>query len=138
MKSWILVLFTLGAVTIIDAEGDKAAADIKVILLYHKRACLEKEGLSQDVFPGDEVHETFAAMFQLETEVVPYEAKCFLRCWLKRIQIMSDHFTMLKKRVNPDGTCERAARDAAQGDECEFAFVYQKCDHVLDVSEFDY
>uniref|UniRef100_A0A1B0G1Z2 Uncharacterized protein n=1 Tax=Glossina morsitans morsitans TaxID=37546 RepID=A0A1B0G1Z2_GLOMM len=138
MKSWILVLLTVGAVTIIDGSNDKAAADNKVILLYHKRACLEMEGLSEEVFPGDDVHEIFATMFQLESEVVPYETKCFLRCWLKRIQVMGDHLTMLKKKMNPDGTCERAARAASRGDECEFAFLYQKCDHLLDVNEFDY
>uniref|UniRef100_A0A1A9Z7U2 Uncharacterized protein n=1 Tax=Glossina pallidipes TaxID=7398 RepID=A0A1A9Z7U2_GLOPL len=138
MKSWILVLFTVGAVTIIDAEKKKAAADNKVILLYHKRACLEREGLSEDAFPSDDVHELFSAVFQLESEVVPYETKCFLRCWLKRIQVMSDHLTMLNRRMNPDSTCERAARAASRGDECEFAFLYQKCDHLLDVNEFDY
>ncbi|KAI9586355.1 hypothetical protein GQX74_002202 [Glossina fuscipes] len=132
MKSWILVLFAVGAVTIIDA------VDNKVILLHHRRACLRQEGLSEDAFPTDAVHEIFTTMFQLESEQVPYETKCFLRCWLKRALIIGDHFTILKNRPGTDGICEGAARVAARGDECEFAFAYQKCDHSHAIHEFDY
>ncbi|KAL9929335.1 odorant-binding protein 56i [Glossina fuscipes fuscipes] len=141
MKSWILLTIALEIIIILGVEG--VAISWKYIhaanFVYLKKMCLQQETLSEDVFPGD-IIETFRAMFQLESELVPYEAKCFLRCWLRSISILKDNF-VISRELNlygereADHSCEREGKDLSNGDECEFAFIYAKCDHSLEITE---
>ncbi|KAI9586353.1 hypothetical protein GQX74_002200 [Glossina fuscipes] len=132
MKSCIFVLIALGIIiAIIDAENDeRREIDDKAVMLLQEKKCLAAEGYSEDIFPSDDVSETFDIILYLASEEVPQEAKCFVRCWLKRSRILQDNF-LIDKNKETDAYCEREAKALANGDECEFAFAYQKCSRSL-------
>uniref|UniRef100_A0A3F2Z377 Uncharacterized protein n=1 Tax=Glossina austeni TaxID=7395 RepID=A0A3F2Z377_GLOAU len=131
MKFCIFVLIALGIIPIIDAKDNERPKIVnKAVMLLQRKKCLAAEGYSEDIFPSDDVSETFDIILHLASEEVPHEAKCFLRCWLKRSYILQDNF-LINKNKETDAYCEREAKALAYGDECEFAFAYQKCARSL-------
>uniref|UniRef100_A0A1A9WXM3 Uncharacterized protein n=1 Tax=Glossina brevipalpis TaxID=37001 RepID=A0A1A9WXM3_9MUSC len=140
MKVWILVLIALGAMTVIDAQLQPQRPKVtdEVILLFRKRACLQEEDLPENTIPGHDTLNVLSSMLQLEQELVPYGAKCFLRCWLKKIDILSSGFIINKPGKKQDIECQNSGRAMAKDNECEFAFAYLKCDHTIDLGDSRY
>uniref|UniRef100_A0A1A9WXM0 Uncharacterized protein n=1 Tax=Glossina brevipalpis TaxID=37001 RepID=A0A1A9WXM0_9MUSC len=131
MISWILIVATFGEIAVIDVTAGTEVDSV----LNHKRECLTEEGLNADLTSGDDLLDTIIVMFQFKPELVPYEAKCFLRCVLKKTSILKDDFA-INKNVNikgwkPDIYCEREAKALSNGDECQFAFAFAKCSPEL-------
>uniref|UniRef100_A0A1A9WXM6 Uncharacterized protein n=1 Tax=Glossina brevipalpis TaxID=37001 RepID=A0A1A9WXM6_9MUSC len=135
MKPLVPLTIALGVITNFLAESaDFDWKDaVTATMASLKRTCLEQERLSEDAFPGDDAIKTFGIVLELESDQVPYETKCFLRCWLKQIYKLREHF-VINKKEGEDPYCEREGRAFANGDECEFAFVYQKCAGFLETT----
>uniref|UniRef100_A0A1B0A4I3 Uncharacterized protein n=1 Tax=Glossina pallidipes TaxID=7398 RepID=A0A1B0A4I3_GLOPL len=115
----------------IDAKYDeRSKSDHKALMLLQRKNCLAAEGYSEDIFPSDELSETFDIILHLASEKAPHEAKRFVRCWLKRSYILQENF-LINKNKETDAYCDRKAKALAKGNECEFAFAYQKCARSL-------
>uniref|UniRef100_A0A1A9WXM1 Uncharacterized protein n=1 Tax=Glossina brevipalpis TaxID=37001 RepID=A0A1A9WXM1_9MUSC len=126
MKSCFPLSITLGVITTFFAvSGHFSWEDVARLAL--KRTCLEQENVSEDVFPGHDVIEIFETMTRLPPEQVPHGSKCVLRCFLKTALILKDNFIINEELNQPNSYCESLANALANGDQCEFAFIYAQC-----------
>uniref|UniRef100_A0A1A9WXM2 Uncharacterized protein n=1 Tax=Glossina brevipalpis TaxID=37001 RepID=A0A1A9WXM2_9MUSC len=77
-----------------------------------RTTCLQAEGLANYMFPPGQTRQIFAAAIQLKSEQVPYDSKCFLRCWLRKTGVLHDHFFIINKEEDEENVnyCQRVAR----------------------------
>uniref|UniRef100_A0A1A9V861 Uncharacterized protein n=1 Tax=Glossina austeni TaxID=7395 RepID=A0A1A9V861_GLOAU len=133
MKYWVLTLIALEIITIFSRKNMRTLAeeDWQPSLLALRTKCLEKESLSTYMFPVDDMTELFDTMLHLNSDKVPRDAKCFLRCWLKETGSILDNSSINTEGFDEaDRYCEREAKVQSKRDECEFAFLLLKCERA--------
>uniref|UniRef100_A0A1A9V858 Uncharacterized protein n=1 Tax=Glossina austeni TaxID=7395 RepID=A0A1A9V858_GLOAU len=138
MQSWILLLINAQIITIIlsakpmaERYNDEYDEDMQNL----ERECLAEENIP-DRFELANYSVTQHFLAQIEhSRAIPRNAKCFLRCWYKKLKIIKEQLVAsigpIPELSRPLRDCNKVATEWAQkqsgGDECEFAWSFYNC-----------
>lgn len=102
-----------------------------------ERECLKEENIpGRFNLPNYSLTEHFLGQIEY-AEIAPRNARCFLRCWYKKMGILKENLVTSAGPIPELGQhmreCNEIATEWAQnqanGDECEFAWSFYTCMH---------